>query len=202
MKTYYVPAGETRRLRSLHVKKLVVNGRLEVEELLQADSIRGTGSVHAGRIEAQNIRITNLKSHFILARSIMAQTLTARNCTVSGSIAVSLYVKCQFLRAGYAVVVLYDVERFAVSRLVCLSAKSRGFLRTSLAALRQNYRENRSRKQEQRIQKKNKAKACKEPEDDLCGALIRLIPLLKDNGYRLEIDPEKEAIAIHSKDAA
>lgn len=202
MKTYYVPAGETRRLRSLNAQKLVVKGCLCVDETLHANHITGSGSIHAGRIEADKIRITDLKAQMILARSIMAQTLMARNCTVSGSIAVSLYVKCRLLRAGYAVVVLHDVERFAVSRLVCLSAKSRGFLRTSLAALRQNYRENRSRKQEQRIQKKGEAKACKEPEDDLCGALIRLIPLLKDNGYRLEIDPEKETIAIHSKDAA
>lgn len=57
MKTVYIPKGETVRYESLTTEHLVVHGCLEVTRGIKARTIAGSGTVRAGAVNADVIRV-------------------------------------------------------------------------------------------------------------------------------------------------
>jgi len=61
MKTVYIPKGETVRYESLMTEHLVVHGCLQVSNGIKARTITGQGTISAGTIDADVIRVDDVR---------------------------------------------------------------------------------------------------------------------------------------------
>lgn len=75
MKTIYIPKGETIRYESLATEHLVVHGCLQVTCGITAKTITGYGTVHAGTVNADVIRVDDMDAGSIVCKRLLA-TLT------------------------------------------------------------------------------------------------------------------------------
>ena len=66
MKTIYIPKGETIRYESLATEHLVVHGCLQVTCGITAKTITGYGTVHAGTVNADVIRVDDMDAGSIV----------------------------------------------------------------------------------------------------------------------------------------
>ena len=68
MKTIYIPKGETIRYESLATEHLVVHGCLQVTCGITAKTITGYGTVHAGTVNADVIRVDDMDAGSIVCK--------------------------------------------------------------------------------------------------------------------------------------
>ena len=62
MKTIYIPKGETVSYENLTTDRIVVKGCLRVLDGIKAKSISGNGTIYAGSVSADNIRVDDLET--------------------------------------------------------------------------------------------------------------------------------------------
>ena len=75
MKTVYIPKGETVRYESLTTEHLVVHGCLEVTRGIKARTIAGSGTVRAGAVNADVIRVDDMDAGSIVCKRLLARDL-------------------------------------------------------------------------------------------------------------------------------
>ncbi|MFR4875345.1 MAG: hypothetical protein ACLUBZ_00280 [Ruthenibacterium lactatiformans] len=81
---FYVPHGQTTRLENLYTDKLIVDGTLIVAKKLCAGACRGKGSVQAGDMEMDTLRLSSVTCDGSLtAREITAQRVYAESVHAS-----------------------------------------------------------------------------------------------------------------------
>lgn len=73
MKTIYIPKGETIRYESLATEHLVVHGCLQVTCGITAKTITGYGTVHAGTVNADVIRVDDMDAGSIVCKRLLAK---------------------------------------------------------------------------------------------------------------------------------
>ena len=73
MKTVYIPKGETVRYESLTTEHLVVHGCLEVAGGIKARTIAGSGTVRAGAVNADVIRVDDVEAGSIVCKRLLAK---------------------------------------------------------------------------------------------------------------------------------
>ena len=62
MKTIYIPKGESIHYESLTTEHLVVHGHLHVDYGIKAKTITGGGTINAGTVDADVIRVDDVES--------------------------------------------------------------------------------------------------------------------------------------------
>lgn len=81
---FYVPRNQTTRLENLRAEKLIVDGSLIISGKLCAGICRGKGSVQAGDMEADTLRLSSVTCDGSLtAREITAQRVYAESVHVT-----------------------------------------------------------------------------------------------------------------------
>lgn len=73
MKTVYIPKGETVHYESLATEHLVVRGHLHVDYGIKAKTITGGGTINAGTVDADVIRVDDVESGSIVCKRLLAK---------------------------------------------------------------------------------------------------------------------------------
>lgn len=90
MKTVYIPKGETVRYESLATEHLIVHGCLQVACGIKARTITGHGTINAGTVDADVIRVDDMESGSIVCKRLLAKRVQSPEVFASESAAVRL----------------------------------------------------------------------------------------------------------------
>ena len=134
MKTVYIPKGETVRYESLTTEHLVVHGCLEVTRGIKARTIAGSGTVRAGAVNADVIRVDDMD-----AGSIVCKRLLAKSVQSSESATVSCFLSAAYVETGRLTVTLSEIDEVKAEEVVNLTPKKRTLFGTLLASLLRSF---------------------------------------------------------------
>ena len=129
MKTIYIPKGETIRYESLATEHLVVHGCLQVSCGITAKTITGYGTVHAGTVNADVIRVDDMDAGSIVAKRVQSPEVFA-----SESAAVSCFLSAAYVETGKLTVTLSEIDTVNAAEIVNLAPKKRTLFGTLLAS--------------------------------------------------------------------
>ena len=135
MKTVYIPKGETVRYESLTTEHLVVHGRLEVTRGIKARTIAGSGTVRAGAVNADVIRVDDMDAGSIVCKRLLAKRVQSPEVYASESAAVSCFLAASYVETGKLTVTLSEVDEVNAAEVVNLTPKKRTLFGTLLASL-------------------------------------------------------------------
>lgn len=135
MKTVYIPKGETVRYESLTTEHLVVHGCLEVARGIKARTIAGSGTVRAGAVNADVIRVDDMDAGSIVCKRLLAKRVQSPEVYASESAAVSCFLAASYVEAGKLTVTLSEVDEVNAAEVVNLTPKKRTLFGTLLASL-------------------------------------------------------------------
>lgn len=135
MKTVYIPKGETVRYESLTTEHLVVHGCLEVTRGIKARTIAGSGTVRAGAVNADVIRVDDMDAGSIVCKRLLAKRVQSPEVYASESAAVSCFLAASYVEAGKLTVTLSEIDAVNAAEVVNLTPKKRTLIGTLLASL-------------------------------------------------------------------
>lgn len=135
MKTVYIPKGETVRYESLTTEHLVVHGCLEVTRGIKARTIAGSGTVRAGAVNADVIRVDDMDAGSIVCKRLLAKRVQSPEVYASESAAVSCFLAASYVETGKLTVTLSEVDEVNAAEVVNLTPKKRTLFGTLLASL-------------------------------------------------------------------
>ena len=123
MKTIYIPKGETVCYDRLYADRIIVNGCLRVEKSLDAKSIGGSGTIHAGKVSADTIHTGYLDACSVMCKHLFAKRVEAPEVFASKSITVSDVLSSCLVETPKLMVALCEVEELKVKEHVTVSAR-------------------------------------------------------------------------------
>ena len=135
MKTVYIPKGETVRYESLTTEHLVVHGCLEVTRGIKARTIAGSGTVRAGAVNADVIRVDDMDAGSIVCKRLLAKRVQSPEVFASESAAVSCFLSAAYVETGRLTVTLSEIDEVKAEEVVNLTPKKRTLFGTLLASL-------------------------------------------------------------------
>ena len=135
MKTVYIPKGETVRYESLTTEHLVVHGCLEVTRGIKARTIAGSGTVRAGAVNADVIRVDDMEAGSIVCKRLLAKRVQSPEVFASESAAVSCFLSAAYVETGRLTVTLSEIDEVKAEEVVNLTPKKRTLIGTLLASL-------------------------------------------------------------------
>ena len=135
MKTVYIPKGETVRYESLTTEHLVVHGCLEVAGDIKARTIAGSGTVRAGAVNADVIRVDDMDAGSIVCKRLLAKRVQSPEVFASESAAVSCFLSACYVETGKLTVTLSEIDEVNAAEVVNLTPKKRTLFGTLLASL-------------------------------------------------------------------
>ena len=139
MKTVYIPKGETVRYESLTTEHLVVHGCLEVAGDIKARTIAGSGTVRAGAVNADVIRIDDVDAGSIVCKRLLAKRVQSPEVFASESAAVSCFLSAAYVETGRLTVTLSEIDEVKAEEVVNLTPKKRTLFGTLLASLLRSF---------------------------------------------------------------
>ena len=125
MKTVYIPKGEIVRYESLMTEHLVVHGCLQVSNGIKARTITGQGTISAGTIDADVIRVAR--------RARVQRDLASESATVS------CFLSAAYVETGRLTVTLSEIDEVKAEEVVNLTPKKRTLFGTLLASLLRSF---------------------------------------------------------------
>lgn len=135
MKTVYIPKGETVRYESLTTEHLVVHGCLEVTRGIKARTIAGSGTVRAGAVNADVIRVDDMEAGSIVCKRLLAKRVQSPEVFASESAAVSCFLSAAYVETGRLTVTLSEIDEVKAEEVVNLTPKKRTLFGTLFASL-------------------------------------------------------------------
>lgn len=135
MKTVYIPKGETVRYESLTTEHLVVHGCLEVTRGIKARTITGCGTVRAGAVNADVIRVDDVDAGSIVCKRLLAKRVQSPEVFASESAAVTCFLAASYVETGKLTVTLSEIDAVNAAEIVNLTPKKRTLFGTLLASL-------------------------------------------------------------------
>ena len=139
MKTVYIPKGETVRYESLTPEPLVVHGCLEVTRGIKARTIAGSGTVRAGAVNADVIRVDDMDAGSIVCKRLLAKRVQSPEVFASESAAVSCFLSAAYVETGRLTVTLSEIDEVKAEEVVNLTPKKRTLFGTLLASLLRSF---------------------------------------------------------------
>ena len=139
MKTVYIPKGETVRYESLTTEHLVVHGCLEVTRGIKARTIAGSGTVRAGAVNADVIRVDDMEAGSIVCKRLLAKRVQSPEVFASESAAVSCFLSAAYVETGRLTVTLSEIDEVKAEEVVNLTPKKRTLFGTLLASLLRSF---------------------------------------------------------------
>lgn len=123
--TIYVPKGETVQYDRLYAERVIVDGCLRVDCGLDAKIIGGKGSIHAGKVSANTIRIGYLDACSVMCKRLFAQRVDTPELFASEFAVVSGVLSACLTETPKLTVALCEVEELKVQDMVTVPAKQR-----------------------------------------------------------------------------
>lgn len=123
MKTIYIPKGETVRYDRLYADRIIVNGCLHVEHGLDAKTIGGSGTIHAGKVSADTIRIGCLDACSVMCKRLLASRVDAPEIFASESVVVSCVLSAILVETRKLTVALCEAEEVKAAEVVNVPAR-------------------------------------------------------------------------------
>ena len=139
MKTVYIPKGETVRYESLMTEHLVVHGCLQVSNGIKARTIAGQGTIYAGSIDADVIRVDDVEAGSIVCKRLLAKRVQSPEVFASESAAVSCFLSAAYVETGRLTVTLSEIDEVKAEEVVNLTPKKRTLFGTLLASLLRSF---------------------------------------------------------------
>lgn len=139
MKTVYIPKGEIVRYESLMTEHLVVHGCLQVTRGIKARTIAGSGTVRAGAVNADVIRVDDMDAGSIVCKRLLAKRVQSPEVYASESAAVSCFLAASYVETGKLTVTLSEVDEVNAAEVVNLTPKKRTLFGTLLASLLRSF---------------------------------------------------------------
>ena len=139
MKTVYIPKGETVRYESLTTEHLVVHGCLEVAGDIKARTIAGSGTVRAGAVNADVIRVDDVDAGSIVCKRLLAKRVQYPEIYASESAAVSCFLAASYVETGKLTVTLSEIDEVNAAEVINLAPKKRTLFGTLLASLLRSF---------------------------------------------------------------
>ena len=139
MKTVYIPKGETVRYESLTTEHLVVHGCLEVTRGIKARAIAGSGTVRAGAVNADVIRVDDMDAGSIVCKRLLAKRVQSPEVFASESATVSSFLSAAYVETGRLTVTLSEIDEVKAEEVVNLTPKKRTLFGTLLASLLRSF---------------------------------------------------------------
>ena len=139
MKTVYIPKGETVRYESLTTEHLVVHGCLEVAGGIKARTIAGSGTVRAGAVNADVIRVDDMEAGSIVCKRLLAKRVQSPEVFASESAAVSCFLAASYVETGKLTVTLSEIDEVNAAEVINLAPKKRTLFGTLLASLLRSF---------------------------------------------------------------
>lgn len=85
MKTIYIPEGQSVSYENLTIDRLVVDGYVHVSGELTVKHVSGHGTLSAGDISANSIRVDELEAGVVYCNRLAAGVWMRRTCTRGGT---------------------------------------------------------------------------------------------------------------------
>lgn len=198
MKTIYIPKGETVSYENLTTDHIVVKGCLKVLDNIKAKTISGNGTIYAGSVSADDIRVDDLESASVTCKRLIAKRVQTPQLIASESAAVSCYLAASYVETGKLTVAASEICEAKAEEIIHLAPKKRTLFGLLLAsALRslwtrltapaaQNSPVDAEWRPVMEKPVKEEAPKVKDPELD---RFVAIFNFLRDSGYTLKILP-------------
>lgn len=198
MKTIYIPKGETVSYENLVTDRIVVKGCLKVLDGIKAKTISGNGTIYAGSISADDIRVDDLETVSVTCKRLIAKRVQTPQLIASESAAVSCYLAASYVEAGKLTVAASEICEAKAEEIIHLTPKKRtlfGLLLVSAlrslwtrltAPAAQNDPVDAEWQPVAEKPVKEEAPKAKDPELD---RFVAMFNFLRDSGYTLKILP-------------
>ena len=203
MKTIYIPKGESVSYENLVTDRIVVKGCLKVLDGIKAKTISGNGTIYAGSISADDIRVDDLETVSVTCKRLIAKRVQTPQLIASESAAVSCYLAASYVETGKLTVAASEICEAKAEEIIHLTPKKRTLFGLLLAsALRSLWTritapaaQNSSMDAEWRpVAEKPEEKPAEGPQaakDPELARMIAMFNLLRESGYTLKILPGK-----------
>jgi len=134
MKTIYIPKGETVYYITLATDCIVVKGCLKVLDNIHAKSIVGGGTVSAGNIFADEIRVDSMEAGSVTCQRLIAKNVKTPTLIASESAAVSCYLDASYVETGKLTVTASKISEVKAEEVVNLAPKKSSLFRLLLVS--------------------------------------------------------------------
>lgn len=134
MKTVYIPKGETVSYESLVTEHLVVKGCLKVAYDIKAKTISGGGTICAGSVEADVVRIDGLEAASVICKRLIAKRVQAPEVFASESAVVSCFLAAACVKTGKLTAAISEIDEVEADEVVNLARKKRTLFGTLLVS--------------------------------------------------------------------
>ena len=200
MKTIYIPKGETVSYENLATDRIVVKGCLKVLDGIKAKSISGNGTIYAGSVSADNIRVDDLETASVTCKRLIAKRVQTPQLIASESAAVSCYLAASYVETGKLTVAASEICEAKAEEIIHLTPKKRTLFGLLLvSALRslwtrltvpaaQNPVDAAWQPAAEKPEEKP-AEGLREAKDPELARMIAMFNLLRESGYTLKILP-------------
>lgn len=134
MKTVYIPEGQSVSYEDLTTDCLVVDGYAHVSGELTVKHISGHGTLSAGDISANSIRIDGLEAGVVYCDRLEAQHVEAADVYARRYIHAAGSLSANFVEAKRLAMTSGSIYNVTASEAIFLTPKRRGLFRFRLAA--------------------------------------------------------------------
>ena len=200
MKTIYIPKGETVSYENLTTDRIVVKGCLKVLDSTKARSISGNGTIYAGSVSADDIRVDDLEAASVTCKRLIAKRVQTPQLIASESAAVSCYLAASYVETGKLTVAASEICEAKAEEIIHLAPRKRTLFRLLLvSALRSLWTKLTAPAVPDEPVDAEWRPAAAEPEKPAEGSLkskdqeldrmIAMFNLLRESGYTLKILP-------------
>lgn len=139
MKTIYIPKGESIHYESLATEHLVVHGHLHVDYGIKAKTITGGGTINAGTVDADVIRVDDMDAGSIVCKRLLAKRVQSPEVFASESAAVSCFLSSAYVETGKLTVALNEIDEVKAQEIINLTPKKRTLLGTLLTSMLRSF---------------------------------------------------------------
>ncbi len=200
MKTIYIPKGETVSYENLTTDRIVVKGCLKVLDSTKARSISGNGTIYAGSVSADDIRVDDLEAASVTCKRLIAKRVQTPQLIASESAAVSCYLAASYVETGKLTVAASEICEAKAEEIIHLAPRKRTLFGLLLvSALRSLWTKLTAPAVPDEPVDAEWRPAAAEPEKPAEGSLkskdqeldrmIAMFNLLRESGYTLKILP-------------
>lgn len=198
MKTIYIPKGETVSYENLTTDRIVVKGCLRVLDGIKAKSISGNGTIYAGSVSADNIRVDDLETASVTCKRLIAKRVQTPQLIASESAAVSCYLAASYVETGKLTVAASEICEAKAEEIIHLTPKKRTLfglllvsaLRSLWTRLTAPAAQNSPADAEwQPVAEKPVKEGTPKVKDPELDRFVAMFNFLRDSGYTLKILP-------------
>ena len=200
MKTIYIPKGETVSYENLTTDRIVVKGCLKVLDSTKARRISGNGTIYAGSVSADDIRVDDLEAASVTCKRLIAKRVQTPQLIASESAAVSCYLAASYVETGKLTVAASEICEAKAEEIIHLAPRKRTLFGLLLvSALRSLWTKLTAPAVPDEPVDAEWRPAAAEPEKPAEGSLkskdqeldrmIAMFNLLRESGYTLKILP-------------